>query len=49
MAENLRTDDRADAAEPKFYLPAGTSPSSGAGLFERLWAALFDHGVEPPR
>lgn len=49
MAAQPRTDDRNGVPESKFYLPAGVSPSSEDSLFERLWAALFNHSVESSR
>jgi len=47
MAQRTRPDDRARAAESKFYLPAGPSQSEVASWVERVWAALFNHGIEP--
>jgi hypothetical protein len=48
MAQKIRDDDRDGATESKFYLPAGITQSSEATRFERLWAALFDHRIDPP-
>jgi hypothetical protein len=47
MPQRNRADDRDEATESKFYLPAGDASSSVADRVERLWAALFNHGVEP--
>lgn len=49
MAQKTRADDRARATESKFYLPAGATQSFVASRLERLWAALFNHGVETSR
>lgn len=49
MAQKNREDEQEIAAEPKFYLPAGiTAPSDGT-RFERLWAKIFNHSVDPSR
>ncbi|WP_336337820.1 hypothetical protein [Haloarcula brevis] len=45
MPQRTHADDRDDATESKFYLPAGTTPSSESNWFGRLWAALFNHRV----
>lgn len=45
MAHSTQIDSAELASEPKFYLPAGSSPSSDEGPFERTWDALFNHGV----
>jgi len=45
MVQRNQADDRASATEPKFYLPAGVSPSFEASRFECIWAALFNHRV----
>jgi hypothetical protein len=47
MAQRNQIDDQDRATESKFYLPAGTSPSFIASLFERTWARLFNHHVGP--
>jgi hypothetical protein len=47
MSRRPRTDARTGATESKFYLPAGGPPSSATGRLASLWAALFDHGVDP--
>jgi hypothetical protein len=47
MAQRNHTDDRVSATESKFYLPAGATSSSVAGRVASLWAALFNHGVDP--
>jgi hypothetical protein len=49
MTQRTRVHDEASAAEPKFYLPAGSGPSLVTGRLERVWTTLFDHGVEVPR
>ena len=46
MSQGTRTDDRIGATESKFYLPAGVTPSSTTSRFERLWATLFNHGID---
>jgi hypothetical protein len=48
MAQRTHVDDRSSAVESKFYLPAGVDPSE-SDRFERLWAMLFDHDVDPPK
>jgi hypothetical protein len=45
MAQRHHADDRVDATESKFYLPAGGTPSPEAGRLERIWATLFKHQV----
>jgi hypothetical protein len=45
MSQRNHADDQDRATEAKFYLPAGATPSSEAGWFERIWAVLFDHRV----
>jgi len=49
MAQQNHADERGSATESKFYLPAGVVPSVEASQFERIWATLFDHSVEPPK
>jgi hypothetical protein len=49
MSQRTHADDRVSATEPRFYLPAGVTPSVEASKFKRLWATLFDHSVEPPK
>jgi len=45
MTQNTHADAAETAADPKFYLPVGIAPSSGANLLARTWASVFDHGV----
>ncbi len=47
MPQRTHPDERDRATESKFYLPAGVTPPFDASRFERLWAALFKHQVEP--
>jgi hypothetical protein len=49
MSQRNRADDRDSATEPEFYIPAGATSSFDTGWFERLWAKLFSHDVEPPK
>jgi hypothetical protein len=49
MSQRIRADDRIEAAESKFYLPAGGVLSSAAGRLERLWTRVFNHGIETSR
>jgi hypothetical protein len=46
MVDRTHTDNRVSAPESKFYLPAWGIPSSAAGRLKRLWATLFNHGVD---
>jgi hypothetical protein len=46
MTRRTRVDHGANVAESKFYLPAGSTRSFVAEQLERVWAALFNHGVE---
>lgn len=48
MAQKTHDDGRNRATDPKFYLTAGLTPPFNESRIERLWAALFNHGVEPP-
>jgi hypothetical protein len=45
MSQRNRSQVRDSAAESKFYLPVGVSPSSEPSLLKRLWATLFDHRI----
>lgn len=47
MPQRNQADDKDRATESKFYLPAGVP--FDANRFERIWAALFDHSVGPPK
>ncbi len=49
MPQRTQTDNQGRATEPEFYIPAGVSPSFIVSRFERLWATLFNHHVEPPK
>lgn len=49
MVQRSHADDRSNATETKFYLPAGQSPSSVASRVESIWATLFNHGIETSR
>jgi hypothetical protein len=46
MPQTIRADERASATESKFYLPAGSARPSVADRVERLWARLFNHGID---
>ena len=46
MPQTIRADERASATESKFYLPAGSARPSVADQVERLWARLFNHGID---
>ncbi len=48
MTQAKRADDGARGAEPKFYIPAGSTRSLVVGRLQRLWTALFDHRVDGP-
>jgi len=48
MPQHDHTDSRVRAPESDFYLPAGVAPPFDASQFERIWATLFNHQVEPP-
>ncbi|WP_251344131.1 hypothetical protein [Haloplanus halophilus] len=45
MARRNRTDDRSNATESKFYLPAGVAPPFEASRVAAIWATLFDRRV----
>ncbi|MDS0222086.1 hypothetical protein NDI54_12075 [Haloarcula sp. S1AR25-5A] len=45
MPQRNHAGDQDRATESNVYLPAGVTPSSGAGWFERFWAVLFNHRV----
>ena len=45
MSQRNHADDWDRPTDSKFYLPAGTSPSSEATWFGRIWAKLFNHRV----
>jgi hypothetical protein len=45
MSQRHHADDWDSATESKFYLPAGTTPSSEGNWVGRVWAALFNHRV----
>jgi hypothetical protein len=45
MAPKDHADDRDGGTEPKFYLPAGITPSSETSWFESIRATLFDHRI----
>ncbi|WP_158600423.1 hypothetical protein [Haloarcula sp. Atlit-7R] len=45
MSQRNHAEEQDSATDSKFYLPAGVSPSHGAGWPERLWALLFSHRV----
>jgi hypothetical protein len=47
MAARTPTDTQDSAAEAKFYIPAGAGPSFITGRIEGVWAALFNHQVDP--
>lgn len=49
MIQGDHADDRGRATELEFYLPAGVTPPVDASRFERIWATLFSHCVEPPK
>jgi hypothetical protein len=49
MAENTHADERGNATELKFYVPAGSTSPSIAGRIELILSELFSHGVEPSR
>jgi hypothetical protein len=46
MSQSVRPDDRSSVPESKFYTPAGIPESSVASRVSRLWASLFNHGVD---
>jgi hypothetical protein len=48
MAQRHHVESRASAVESKFYLPAGSNQSTVAGRLERVWATIFDNGIETP-
>ena len=45
MSQRNYADDWDRATESKFYLPAGTTPSSESSWVGRIWASLFNHQV----
>jgi hypothetical protein len=45
MTQRTRAENRGNATEQKFYLPARASMPFVASRVERFWAALFDHRV----
>ena len=47
MEERTHTSTQDNAAESKFYIPAGAGPSFIANRVEGVWASLFDHQVGP--
>jgi hypothetical protein len=45
MTQSNRVENRSEAIEQKFYLPAGGSLPFVASRVERVWTALFDRRV----
>ncbi|WP_338738546.1 hypothetical protein [Haloplanus salilacus] len=45
MTRRTHADERDRDTEPKFYLPAGITPPSEAGLLEYVRTRLFSHRI----
>ncbi|MFC7076734.1 hypothetical protein [Haloarcula halophila] len=49
MTQRPRIQDSPETAEPKFYLPAGSTAPLVVDRLESVWATLFDNGVAQSR
>jgi hypothetical protein len=46
MSLRNRADDRIESSDFEYYIPAASPSDADSGLIERVWAKLFNHGID---